>query len=61
MVTAFPNTARCRAELLACARFHSFVIRGGRAWASQPCEPDRDTFITIYGAEVAQGSLYGQR
>jgi len=44
-----PHTARCRAELLACARFHSFVVYGGRRWASQPCEPDRDTFVRIYG------------
>jgi hypothetical protein len=43
-----PLAAQCRAELLACEQFRSFVMFGGRRWRKEPRAPSAQIFEKIF-------------
>jgi hypothetical protein len=53
----FPHIARCGAQLLACAAFHSFIQHGGRRWRGELREPSAEAYRKIYGADSDAGRL----
>jgi len=42
-----PQFARCKAELLACSAFVTFVRVGARRWAGAPREPSHEIYLQI--------------
>jgi hypothetical protein len=43
-----PNTAACRAGLLTCAQFESFISFGGRRWTGEAREPSAKVFARVF-------------
>jgi hypothetical protein len=48
-----PHAGRCRAQLLACDAFLSFVTYGGRRWRTEAREPAAWMYRKVYGEAVA--------